>query len=205
MPRLADHEERRRQITDAARRVVAGGGIPAATFQAVAAEAGTSVRLVQYYFGHKEGLLAATHRAVIEDTARRFPAGPPASSPGPGEAAGSVRDVLRGILVALLPLDDAQRADAVVLAAFHADALTRADVAPDALLGAPRALVDAVAGELRRAQGGPPEDEGARTDAELLLATASGLTQGLVAGHHSRASALAVVDRLLDRLLAPAP
>ncbi|WP_228539386.1 TetR family transcriptional regulator [Nocardia sp. XZ_19_385] len=34
----------RQQITDAARRVIAAGGLEAATFQSVAAEAGVSVR-----------------------------------------------------------------------------------------------------------------------------------------------------------------
>ena len=51
MPRRVDHEARRRQITDAVVRLTVKGGLPAATFREVAAEAGVSVRLVQYYFG----------------------------------------------------------------------------------------------------------------------------------------------------------
>ncbi|MGE2771299.1 TetR family transcriptional regulator [Rhodococcus sp. 1.20] len=53
MPRLVDHEVRQREITDAVRRVIVDGGLAAVTFQSVAAEAGISVRLVQYYFGTK--------------------------------------------------------------------------------------------------------------------------------------------------------
>ncbi|GAA1732087.1 TetR/AcrR family transcriptional regulator [Isoptericola hypogeus] len=199
MPRLVDHDVRRRQITDASRRVVARDGLEAATFQAVAAEAGVSVRLVQYYFGNKQGLLEATHRAVIEDAAARF--GPA----GQAEPA-APREVLRGILLALLPLDDAQRADAVVLAAFHAAAVTRSGIGPDALLGAPRVLVDVVAHQFARADGatdGSAAGSGRRLDAEIVLAAASGLTQGMVGGHHSRETALAVADRLLDRVLGP--
>ncbi|WP_435736872.1 TetR family transcriptional regulator [Cellulosimicrobium sp. PMB13] len=209
MPRLVDHDERRRQITGAARRVVARDGLEAATFQAVAAEAGVSVRLVQYYFGNKEGLLLATHRAVIEDAAARF-------GGGPGQRpAGGPRDVLRGILAALLPLDAERRADAVVLAAFHAAALTGSTVEARAMLGAPRALVDVVAALLlgARPPGGdtqdpaedPAEDDRAGTalDAELVLATAAGLVQGVLAGHYTPDAALALADHLLDRVLGP--
>ncbi|MFC7878599.1 TetR/AcrR family transcriptional regulator [Isoptericola sp. NPDC057391] len=208
MPRRVDHDERRRQITDACRRVVARDGLEAATFQAVAAEAGVSVRLVQYYFGHKHGLLVATHRAVIEGSAARFGGGPP-----PGEGAGppSPRAVLRAVLAALLPLDDARRADAVVLAAFHAAALTNEAIEPAELRGAPRALVDVVAAQLVRARGGEAgtgkqqgTDDTARLDAELVLASAAGLTQGILAGHVDDETALAVVDRLLDHLVDPA-
>ncbi|CAM3640585.1 TetR/AcrR family transcriptional regulator [Isoptericola cucumis] len=198
MPRRVDHAQRRRQITDASRRVVARGGLEAATFQAVAAEAGVSVRLVQYYFGNKHGLLVATHRAVIEDAAGRFG---PGGTPPPGAGAPAPRAVLAAVVGALLPLDDDRRADAVVLAAFHAAALTDADVAPDELLGAPRALVDLVAAQLAAADGGGGADGGARLDAELVLAAAAGLTQGLLAGHVTEQTALAVVERLLDRLL----
>lgn len=199
MPRRVDHDERRRQITDACRRVVARDGLEAATFQAVAGEAGVSVRLVQYYFGHKHGLLVATHRAVIEGSAGRFAGGLPA---GGGEP--PPRAVLRAVLAALLPLDDARRADAVVLAAFHAAALTNEAIEPAELRGAPRALVDLVAAEVLRARGGEPGDRderAARTDAELVLASAAGLTQGMLAGHLTGDVALAVVDRLLDHVV----
>ncbi len=62
MPRLVDHEVRRRQITDAVRRVIVTGGLEAVTFQSVAAEAGISIRLVQYYFGRSGSRVPATAR-----------------------------------------------------------------------------------------------------------------------------------------------
>ncbi|MFD6134244.1 TetR/AcrR family transcriptional regulator [Isoptericola sp. NPDC060257] len=203
MPRRVDHDERRRQITDACRRVIARDGLEAATFQAVAAEAGVSVRLVQYYFGHKHGLLVATHRAVIESSAGRFGGDAPGAGPGPEPP--PPRAVLRAVLAALLPLDDDRRADAVVLAAFHAAALTNEAVTPEELRGAPRALVDLVAAQLWRERGdGAGPGDRARLDAELVLASAAGLTQGILAGHVTGETALAVVDRLLDHLVDPA-
>ena len=72
MPRLVDHEVRQREITDAVRRVIVDGGLAAVTFQSVAAEAGISVRLVQYYFGTKREFLLATHQAVRQDAGARL-------------------------------------------------------------------------------------------------------------------------------------
>ena len=62
---------RRRQITDAVCRITVKGGLAAATFREVAAEAGVSVRLVQYYFGTKDELLLATQRHVAERATAR--------------------------------------------------------------------------------------------------------------------------------------
>ena len=59
MPKRVDHEERRRQIADALLRTAATRGLHATGMREVAAEAGVSLRLVQYYFGTKEELLLA--------------------------------------------------------------------------------------------------------------------------------------------------
>src|SRR5277367_1475943 len=59
MPKRVDHEERRRQIADALLRAAAARGLHATGMREVAAEAGVSLRLVQYYFGTKEELLLA--------------------------------------------------------------------------------------------------------------------------------------------------
>src|SRR5437870_1208569 len=62
MPKRVDHEERRREIVEAVIRITLKGGLTAATVREVAAEAGVSVRLVQYYFGSKDALLLATQQ-----------------------------------------------------------------------------------------------------------------------------------------------
>ncbi len=59
MPKRVDHEERRRQIAEALLRTAATRGLHATGMREVAAEAGVSLRLVQYYFGTKEELLLA--------------------------------------------------------------------------------------------------------------------------------------------------
>ncbi|WP_036961271.1 TetR/AcrR family transcriptional regulator [Promicromonospora kroppenstedtii] len=222
MPRLADHDQRRKQITDAARRVIARGGLGAATFQSVAADAGISVRLVQYYFGTKRTFLLATHQAVVADAGTRFTRRLTTLGADP-----EPRAVIRAILTELLPADAARREDAVVLNAFHAGALSAGragddsgggaasdgaaapDVGAEDTLGAPRYLIGAIAAQLQRARaassaGGDGGVEGGDTDldAELILAAAAGLTQTLLVDASAAERADALLDRLLDRLVA---
>ncbi|ATL68236.1 TetR/AcrR family transcriptional regulator [Nocardia terpenica] len=195
MPRLADHEQRRREITDAVRRVIARSGLEGTTFQSVAAEAGISVRLVQYYFGNKKELLNATHHAVITDAALRFgkrlttltePASP--------------RETLRIIATELMPLDEQRRADAVVLANFHAATLSGDGASIDRSIGTVNALVDVIAEQLRRA-GAPPDL--ATLDAQVLALCLAGFAQGLVADDTTAEHAETLLARLFDRFLPP--
>lgn len=198
MPKLADHDQRRTQITDAARRVIARDGLGAATFQSVAAEAGISVRLVQYYFGTKRKFLLATHQAVVADAGARFTRrlSTLGADPGPHE-------VIRAILTELLPTDADRRRDTVVLNSFHAAALTDPDVTAEDTLGAPRFLVRAIAEQLHRVRGaaGPPAGRDAELDAELIVTGTSGLAQLLLVDDAAEARVAELLDRLLDRLV----
>jgi AcrR family transcriptional regulator len=201
MPKLADHDQRRTQITSAARRVIARDGLAAATFQSVAAEAGISVRLVQYYFGTKRKVLLATHQAVVADAGARFTRrlSTLGAEPAP-------REVIRAILTELLPTDADRRRDTIVLNTFHAAALTSPDVGAEDTLGAPRFLARAIAEQLRRARGdaapaGRAAELDAELDAELIVAGASGLAQTLLVDDGSVERMDELLDRLLDRMV----
>ena len=206
MPKLADHDQRRAQITSAARRVIALDGLAAATFQSVAAEAGISVRLVQYYFGTKRKFLLATHQAVVADAGTRFTRrlGTLGADPAP-------RDVIRAILAELLPTDASRRQDAVILNAFHAAALTTPDVGTEEIgaedtLGAPRFLITTIAEQLRRhrrvsADTPPSAGRAADLDAELIVAGVAGLAQTLLVDKSARERADDLLERLLDRMV----
>lgn len=200
MPRLVDHEVRRREITDAVRRVIVVGGLESVTFQSVAAEAGISVRLVQYYFGTKREFLLATHQSVRTDAGGRLMRALSLLGPEP-----SPREVLTAFLVEMLPLDGDRREEAIVLGAFHAAALTGGGIAADETLAAPRELVALLAGQLRRVADRdtvtPPMDPD--LDAELILAAAGGIAQGMLPGYGTPESAVQLVERLLDRVLGP--
>lgn len=198
MPRLVDHEVRRREITDATRRVIVSGGLDAVTFQTVAAEAGMSVRLVQYYFGTKKEFLLATHRSVMQDAGARFnqciSALPPGAPP---------RESVRAMLIELLPLDDRRREEAIVLGAFNTAAIAGQGITAEETLAAPRALVTLVTEQLGRDP--DPAATGGHTalDAELILAATGGIAQGMLPGHYTAQTAVELLDRLLELVLGP--
>src|SRR3954447_9790266 len=102
MPRRVDHAERKRQIADAVIRITVKGGLSSATFREVAAEAGVSVRVVQYYFGTKDQLLLDTQRHVAERSVARMRRLRAETSDAP-------RDVIRTILRSFIPTDDESR------------------------------------------------------------------------------------------------
>ncbi len=192
VPRLVDHEVRRREITDAVRRVIVSGGLEGVTFQSVAAEAGISVRLVQYYFGTKNEFLLATHRSVMEDAGVRFGERLAAHSDA------APREAIRTVLTELLPLDDRRREEAIVLGAFNSAAIVGRGLAAEETHAAPRALVTIVTHHLRRA-GNP--DGTTDLDAELVLAAVGGLAQGMLSGVYTEERAVELVDHLLERTL----
>src|SRR3954462_11413103 len=115
MPKRVDHEARRRQITEAVCRITVKGGLTAATFREVAAEAGVSVRLVQYYFGSKDELLLITQQHVAARAAERLTA-----------AAATVdapRAKLRAIMRSFIPVDDDSREHMLMFVALHTASL----------------------------------------------------------------------------------
>ena len=103
MPRRVDHEERRRQIADALVRTAATRGLHATGMREVAAEAGVSLRLVQYYFGTKEELLLAAMQQLAAQFSDRAMARIRHSRQGDGPA--SPRDVIAAIENAPADLD----------------------------------------------------------------------------------------------------
>jgi len=198
---LADHDARRRQITDAARRVIVRGGLEAATFQAVAAEAGISVRLVQYYFGTKKDFLLGTLRSVIDAMARRFLEQFQSLGAEPDP-----RYALRTIGRALLPLDDTRRAEAQILAAYQAARLTGSTALPGETLAPARLLEQTLEEHIRRAREltpGATDMPAARRDAEMLTVVIAGLSQSVLSDFTSPERAAELLDHAIDRVLGP--
>ena len=67
MAHRVDHEQRRREIATAVWRIAAERGLDSVSMREVAAEAGVSLRLVQYYFETKHNLLVLSLRYLHED------------------------------------------------------------------------------------------------------------------------------------------
>jgi AcrR family transcriptional regulator len=200
MPKRADHEERRRQIADALLRTAAARGLHATGMREVAAEAGVSLRLVQYYFGTKEELLLA----AMQHLATRFAARATArfkEASGSGGLA-SPRDVIAAILAEGLPADGERRTFHVIYTAYLALSLTDPALAIGPLVKNSDTVIDVVAAQLRAAQaaGDTPEHVDPELEAFSLLALSAGLATSILAGQSCAGQAQAVIDYHLDRL-----
>jgi len=200
VPRRVDHEERRRQIADALLRTAATRGLHAAGMREVAAEAGVSLRLVQYYFGSKEELLLA----AMQHLAARFSTRAVARFRKASESGGlaSPRNVIAAILAEALPADDDRRTFNVVYTAYLALSLTDPALAIAPLVKNSDTVIHVVAAQLRTAQAAG--DTPAHLDPDLealgLIAMSAGLATSVLACQSSIQQAQAVIDYNLDRL-----
>jgi TetR/AcrR family transcriptional regulator, transcriptional repressor of bet genes len=191
MPKRVDHEVRRRQITDALARITARGGLSAATFREIAAEAGVSVALVQYYFGTKADLLLATQQQLAQQVGIRLSHRIEATPDDP-------RARLRAIFAEFVPHDDESRQAMLLFIAFYTASLTQAGLARPEAQDIPNALAAIVSHALRRA----PLRAGVDPDQAALVLTllVPALGQAVLGGALTTADALASADYELDRI-----
>jgi AcrR family transcriptional regulator len=202
VPKRVDHEERRRQIADALLRTAATRGLHAAGMREVAAEAGVSLRLVQYYFGTKEELLLASMQYLAvrygERALARARLTRASSSGGPA----SPRDVIAAILTAALPADDESRTFTIVYTAYLALSLTDPTLAIAPLVKNSDVVIDVVAAQLRAGQaaGDTPAHLNPDLEAVSLVAMSAGLGTSVLVGQSSVGQAQTVIDYHLYRL-----
>jgi len=112
MPKIVDHDERRRTVARVAADLVIEGGVDAVTVRDVAAGAGTSTAIVSHYFRDKRELLRFTFAEAASRARRRVDA---VLARDPADVA--------GLCEALLPLDDERRADWQIWFAFWGQAV----------------------------------------------------------------------------------
>jgi AcrR family transcriptional regulator len=189
VPKRADHDARRRQIIDAVIRVTLRGGLGAATFREVAAEAGVSVRLIQYYFGSKADLLVATQRAIADRATTRLMAAMKKAGPEPG-------NVLRAVMLSFLPRDDESRVSMLMFVALHTASLLDPTLKHEQSQEVPRSLQRLVETQLKRT--GISDHHLA---AATLVALVPTLAQSVLDGSSSLASATRTIDYALSMVL----
>jgi AcrR family transcriptional regulator len=114
MPKVVDHEERRRELGHTVWRVIRRDGVERASVRVVADEAGWSPGALRHYFASQSELLAFAMRLVVERIEARIAALDRATDP---------RQAVEQVLYELLPLDDERRAENEVWLAFTARAL----------------------------------------------------------------------------------
>jgi len=197
MPRRVDHDVRRREIIEALWRITVRGGLGAATFRQVAAEAGVSVSLVQYYFGTKADLLHAANRAIGELVAARvvrrlakvgFDADP--------------QQLVRAAVHELLPFDRRSREAILLFYAFYTAQMTDPALARAETRNTPDALITFFANQIRRAQAaGTARDEiDPELEAGLLTAALPGLASNAILNFYAKAEVLRSADYAVDRI-----
>ncbi|MEU3710142.1 TetR/AcrR family transcriptional regulator [Streptomyces catenulae] len=197
MPKRVDHDERRAEIGRALVRVAARRGLHAVGMRDVAAEAGISLRLVQYYFRTKENLLLHGLQQLTEEFGERVTARVRSAGENPGP-----RAVVEALLTTALPTDEESRAFHLVLTSYALLAVTDEALAAQPYLQRPDAAEDAVTGLLEQAReaGLLAPDTDARTEAITLLALAAGLGTSVLTGQRTPDSATEVLRHQLNRI-----
>lgn len=183
MPKLVDHDQRRKEITHALWEVISVRGIEGVTYQSVAQEAGISIGRIQHYFTSKDELVRAGCQAIVDqavhlysDRVQRF---------DPWAA-------LVDLLIEPIPQTEAFRRGAAVWYAY----LARGVVDPGIgtiVAEASRGTVD-VAASLLRSAGAPPDEAG------RLVSLSNGLTQRVLVGVMTADEAIAILTEEASRL-----
>ncbi|WP_106402756.1 TetR/AcrR family transcriptional regulator [Actinocorallia populi] len=109
MPRIVDHEARRRELTEALWRVVSRDGVEAVSVRNVAAEAGCSPGALRHYFPDQKDLITSAMSLVSERVTARIRALRPS---------GSTLENAQAHCEQLIPLDAERRFEASVWFGF---------------------------------------------------------------------------------------
>lgn len=72
MPKVVDHDERRREVLDATWRVIGSEGLEALTLRKIAQEAGCSNGVLAHYFRNKEDILVSAHQLAFARARKRI-------------------------------------------------------------------------------------------------------------------------------------
>ena len=197
MPKEVDHPARRRELADAACRVIARNGLAGTTLAHVAEESGWSIGSIRYYFPNKDELVASALWRVGERVDQRI---------RDRTAGGMTVKDLRTAAVELLPLDDDRREDALVYLAFIAQAAVVPELA-DAAEGAAQRLQEPLAARIAYAAraGELSAHLDAEHEAARLRVLLDGLRVQLVTTPRQTSAewAVAVLDDHLTALAAP--
>lgn len=188
--------ERREEILDAVERILGRDGAHAVTMRAVAAEAGVSLRLVQYYGKDKAQLLTAALERLADKSIRRW------RERSAELSAGRPADALKAFFDEALPTDEASRAFHRVGVSLELLAITQPDAGATAYRNHLRALADHLAEVLSGDGAGgtaePPPS--ARRTAVEAMSLAHGLGTLLMAGVVGEAEARELARAYLHRL-----
>ena len=184
MARRVDRRERRELLADALMRLAAARGLEAVSLRHVAAEAGVSTGMVQHYFRTKDEMMVFALGMVMDRIRRRSQAVTAPATP---------RELVHGLLLQVLPLDETRRLENHVVLAFLAYAAVKPSLA-SGLREAAAQMRGFLAEQLRAAgvDGVDPERAAAG-----LLALVDGLGLQVLSQQYSAEDAAAALDAQL--------
>ncbi len=195
MPRVVDHEERRRAIAEAIFRVIGRDGMDAVSLRDVASEADVSMGAVQHYFNTKDEMLlfALEHmrqRVLARFTARIARLRTPTS-----------KEYLRTVLRILLPSDQQSREEAMVNISFFASSVNHEQFR-ELLREGYANLLAVTEAQLAAAQQSGQLRPGVdvKNEAAALFYATQGLVGPILLGVVSARKAVSILDHQLDRL-----
>ncbi|HEV2505460.1 MAG TPA: TetR/AcrR family transcriptional regulator [Mesorhizobium sp.] len=197
MPKRVDHTLRRLQIAEALWRIAASRGLEEVSMRQVAAEAGVSTRLVQYYFETRDRLLIEALSLRNEHDRKRIEGQLPEGA--------SLQDAIRVMLLGLLPLDAESRQSTLIQLAYGIRAVNDPLLAEHVTDHAKPGLEELVADMLAGAQAAGQLHEGLDLvrEAGTLLALSSGMSYDVLMGIRTADDAVALVDYNLQRVFRP--
>ncbi|MEU7004308.1 TetR/AcrR family transcriptional regulator [Nonomuraea sp. NPDC046570] len=195
MPKIVDHDDRRRHIAEAVHRIIHDKGMENVSLREVAAEAGMSMGAVQYYVTTKnQMLLLALEHIGIWIGNRVAAVAARQSTP---------LDLLRDTVLELLPLDHERSYLNRIGQAFQASSVVDDGQAAAMRLGLPL-LLSLFAEQIRAAQaaGQLAAHLDADKEASILYAFAQGIVNATLVGHYTPEEVTALLDYHLARLRA---
>lgn len=197
MPKVVDHDERRRQIAAAVSDIAATRGLGDVSFREVASQAGVSVSLVQHYFGDKANLLKTTLEIQSEAMDAHIAERLADLGADPDPIA-----LLRAVAHAFLPIDDVSRRSMLLYHGFAATALTDPALRGSEMFTNGRGVIEFFAAQLAhlRDDSGPHGRADREADATGLLSLLLGLSVAILLEQTTPSEAMQVLDRHLDRL-----
>lgn len=195
LPRQTDTQARqRRRIAEALWHIAAEEGLDAASMRRIAAEAGVSLRVVQYHFDSKHALLVDALRLLHEENGRLAATRVLSGTTDPHR-------LLRALLNEFLPLDEQRTSALRVFAAYYARSLT--DPALAAVFLAAEQPLETLVGDIietGRTAGTTAPGLDVRHEADLLVSGATGLGLDVLHERRSLADVQAVLDYHLSRI-----
>lgn len=190
MPKIVDHDQRRREIVEATWKIIASDGIESVTMRHVAHQMGMANGALTRYFASKGEILGAALARAFDATSQRF------AAVGGHDLRGSA--ALRAFLHEAFPFEEAARREALIIIPFfeHAQHDESLRTLWDECLGAWEKLMSRMFAEMiEDGEARPDLDKQAALD--LLFTVISGVQAQTLLGRRNRARLDALIESVL--------